>query len=342
MVGQQFVRMLEDHPYFDLVFISSSDRSAGKKYEDHVNWAIGGEMPEYVSGRVLKRTTVEDVKEEEVDLVFSGLPSNAAAKIEKELAEEGITVFSNARPNRMEEKVPILIPEINEEHIQLIDHQGFDDAFIMTNSNCSASGLTMGLAPLLKFGVSSIDVVTYQALSGAGLTGVPSLSILGNVIPLIKGEEDAMEAETKKVLGTLDDDEYLISPLQAPVRASCARVPVINGHLENVTVQLVEDVDTDELKASWDDYRGPPQELELPSAPVKPVRFMEQEDRPQPAFDVYAGEPERAAGMTVSVGRLREKGPGLMNFWLLVHNTIRGASGASVLNAEYAFKKGLL
>lgn len=339
MVGQRFVKMLEDHPYFEVVMVSSSERSAGNKYGEYVNWSVGGEMPDHVKEMELKNTDVKCISEERPDLIFSALPSEVAGKMEKELASEGIHVFSNARPNRMDDKVPILIPEINHEHLDIVQHQGYG-GIIVTNSNCTASGLTLGVSPLLDLGVRSIDVVTYQALSGAGLTGVPSLAILGNVIPFIRNEEEAMEAETKKILGRLEGDR--ICDLEAAVNASCARVPVVYGHLENVTVEFHEDVNTDVVIDAWKSFKGEPQRLELPTAPEIPVRYMEQEDRPQPTVDIDAGRPERAAGMTVSVGRSRKKEGNKINFWLLVHNTVRGAAGASVLNAEYAFKSKVI
>lgn len=341
MVGQRFVRMLDEHPYFELVMLTSSERSVGMKYGEYVNWSLGNEMPEYVRERELKRTTTEEIKKNEVDVVFSALPTAPAKDIERDLAKEDIPVFSNARANRMEEKVPILVPEINSEHLDIIKHQNFERGFIVTNSNCTASGLTMGLYPLLELGVRSVNVVTYQALSGAGLTGVPSLAILGNVIPFIRNEEEAMEAETKKILGRFDHEKGRIVELETPVHASCARVPVINGHLENVNVEFEGNVETDELERIWKNFRGPAQELRLPSAPESPVLFMDQEDRPQPAMDVNAGKPEMAAGMAVSVGCVRKKEDNMINFWVLVHNTVRGAAGASMLNAEYAFKKGV-
>ncbi len=341
MVGQQFVRMLDEHPYFELVMLSSSERSAGMKYGEYVKWSLGKEMPDYVRELELKRTTTEDIKKEDVDMVFSALPSAPAKNVENALAEQGIPVFSNARANRMEEKVPILVPEINSEHLDVIEHQDYQKGFIVTNSNCTASGLTMGLNPLIELGVRSVNVVTYQALSGAGLTGVPSLAILGNVIPFIRNEEEAMEAETKKILGKFDREKGIIRELETPVHASCARVPVINGHLENVSVEFDGDADVQELVDIWSNFRGPAQELRLPSAPESPIIFMEQEDRPQPAMDVNAGKPDRAAGMAVSVGRVRKKEDNMVNFWVLVHNTVRGAAGASILNAEYAFRKGI-
>lgn len=339
IVGQQFVRMLQDHPFFEIVSLTASKRAEGKKYREYVDWNVRGDVPRTMGDMVLDALDVDVLKKKEIDLAFSALPTKVAGEVEEKIAEEGIYVFSNARPHRLDKTVPILIPEINESHIDLVDYQEFDDSFIITNSNCSTAGLVFGIEPLSGYDIGSVQVVTYQSLSGAGLKGVPSMAIQGNVLPYIGGEESSMEAESGKILGRFSEDGRIVD-YDRPLYASCARVAVRDGHLENVSIRLDEDLDLGEVKRALKTFEGAPQEMELPTAPKSPIVVREEENRPQPVKDVYAGKPERAEGMSVSIGRIMKKSERMINMWLLVHNTIRGAAGTSILNAEYAFETG--
>ena len=231
----------------------------------------------------------------------------------------------------MDDDVPILIPEINPSHLDLVKEQNYGDGFIVTNSNCSTSGLVFGLKPLEKFGIRSVTVSTYQAVSGAGRKGVSSMDILGNVIPFISNEEEKMVIETKEILGTLENGK--VKPADFDVNASCVRVPVQDGHLESIVVDLEESVEVEHIIETMKGFTGEPQSLNLPTAPLKPIEVLNESDRPQPKRDLSVEEGN--LGMTVKIGRIRKQG-GRLNMFLLVHNTIRGAAGASVLNAEFA------
>ena len=337
LVGQQFVRMLAGHPYFEIAVLASSTFSAGKKYREAADWSLPEEMPEEVKDMTLSEVSPEILIDSGVKIFFSALPAETAKDIEIPLSEKGVFIFSNARANRMISWVPILIPEVNPGHIDLISFRPDNQkGFIITNSNCSTTGLAMTLKPLQKFGIRSIVVSTYQAVSGAGRQGLSSLDILGNVIPWISGEEDKMEKETQKIFGKIIDGK--ITDSQFDIMASCCRVPVRDGHLENVSVQLKENAGESEILSAFRSFQGIPQELNLPSAPEKPLIVREEPDRPQPLLDLYAGNPQRAKGMAVTVGRIRKRGRKI-SFALLVNNTIRGAAGTCVLNAELALVK---
>jgi len=340
LVGQQFVRMLDRHPYFEVAALSSSPRSRGRRYGDAVDWMVSRSIPEESREIVLAELEPESLKAFGIKVVFSALPASVAADTERRLAAEGFPIFTNASAFRMSPDVPILIPEVNAEHLDLVAARGSArGGFIVANSNCSTAGLVIGLRPLLGFGMKSVTVTTYQALSGAGRRGVVSLDILGNVIPFIRDEEEKIERETRKILGRLSGGRIEDASLE--VNASCARVPSRDGHLESVVIETEEDLGPEAVREALASFSGVAQEMGLPTAPERPIVVLDKPDRPQPLFDVEAGSPERARGMAVSVGRIRKKG-GKISFFLLVHNTIRGAAGTCILSAEYALRKNLV
>jgi aspartate-semialdehyde dehydrogenase len=326
-VGQRFVQLLADHPWFDLAVLTASERSAGKKYRDVVNWRLDVPFPESTGNLTISPTTVSAVKQ--VDLVFSALPAEIATGVEDDISRAGVAVCSNARSHRMEPDVPLVIPEVNPGHLGLIDVQRDKgrNGFIVTNPNCSTIMLCMALVPLRKFDFSDIKVATMQAVSGAGFEGVAAMAIYDNVIPYIGAEEEKMETETKKIMGTFSGDVIQDAPIE--VSASCNRVPVIDGHLLAIWADIGASVE--QVKDAFRSFRAPFEGL--PLQPEKSVELMEQPDRPQPRLDRNRGR-----GMTVTVGRVR---PGL-RFITLGHNTIRGAAGASVLNAELIHSKKYL
>ncbi len=335
MVGQHFVKFLEGHPWFDLTWVGASDRSAGKLYKDATSWRLNGTMPTATAG-----LTVAECKpgKDTPKLVFSATDASVATEIEQAFAQAGATVVSNSRNHRMDPDVPLLVPEINPEHLSVLEIQKKNRGWkgqIVTNPNCSTIVLTLALAPLRPYGIKRVIVSTMQAISGAGYPGVPSMDITANVVPYIGGEEPKMESETQKILGSLDHDKFL--PLEAPVSAHCNRVPVVDGHLVTVSVELSSRVSEAELRAAIDSYVGVPQKKNLPSAPKNPTIYMEAADRPQPRRDV-----ERENGMAVFVGRLRPDPVFDWKFVALGHNTVRGAAGAAVLNAELMKVEGYL
>ena len=336
MVGQQFVRILDDHPQFEPAVLTASSHSKDKAYWTATDWIVSSSIPESVENIDVIGTSSEEILKQEIDLVFSALPSGIAFNIESELAKSGLPVFSNAGAHRKDDDVPILIPEINPDHLELVKEQDYGDGFIVTNSNCSTSGLVFGLKPLQEFGINSVIVTTYQAVSGAGRNGVSSMDILGNVIPFISNEEEKMVSETKEILGNLENGK--VHPASFDVNASCVRVPVQDGHLESIVVDLEESVEIQQITKIMSNFTGEPQSLNLPTAPSHPIVVLNEPNRPQPKRDLSLDA--RDLGMTVKIGRLRKQGK-RMNMFLLVHNTIRGAAGASVLNAEFALAKGV-
>ncbi|OGS43755.1 MAG: aspartate-semialdehyde dehydrogenase [Euryarchaeota archaeon RBG_13_57_23] len=342
MIGQRFAHMLNDHPYFDVVAYCASDRSEGKKLADVWRLSDLDTIPG-LSEEVIQATATSALIKEGVEVAFSGLPSDVAGPIENDLAEAGIAVFSNAASHRMEPDTPILIPEINAEHLASVEVQKRrrkKGGFIVTNANCSVTGLALGLKPLVdKFGFTEIDVATYQALSGAGYPGVSSLDITGNVLPWIKNEEEKMGLEGKKILGAWKNGRFVDSPVN--IMASCARVHVRDGHLEAVFIRDRAIPDAKTIAKELRSFRAKPQKLKLPSAPEQPIIVMDEPNRPQPLLDSYAGTPDRARGMATVIGRIRVT-EGCLRFYLLSHNTIRGGAGGSVLNAELAFKEGVI
>lgn len=296
---------------------------------------IEGDIPSNVKKLKIKSFDLEIFKKRGIKIVFSALPPDIAIKLERKLAENGFAVFSNSRAYRYEDDVPILIPEVNPDHVKLVDSKRkAGTGFIITNANCSTTGLAIALKPLLKFNIRNVFVSTYQALSGAGFPGIPSVDINSNVIPFINGEEEKIELETKKILGGFQNQKVINNGIT--IVSSCARVPVRDGHLESVVVEFEKEVDLSSIKRAFNTF---PRVKDLPTSPEKPIVLREETDRPQPWRDAYAGQPNRARGMSVTVGRLKKHSRWL-RFWLVVHNTIRGAAGNSVLNAEYALQKG--
>ena len=334
MVGQQFVRELEGHPWFRLTWLGASERSAGKRYDAAAPWRLPGAIPDDIGRRTVEASTPEGAPQ----LVFSGLDAAVAGEVEGAFAESGHTIVSNARNFRMDDLVPLLVPEINADHLGLLPAQRQAKGWrggIVTNPNCSTVVLTMGLAPLVEFGLRSVIVTRAQAVSGAGYPGVASLDIIGNVVPEVPGEEVKMETETKKILGLLRDGR--VEPHGLTISAATTRVPVINGHTEMISVKFDDAPPEADLLAAFARFGGRPQEAKLPSAPSRPVVYLDAPLRPQPRLDA-----DRDGGMTVSVGRLRPCGVLDYKFVALGHNTVRGAAGAAVLNAELMHADGFL
>lgn len=332
--------MLDNHPFFDLAGLTSSSRSAGKKYAKALNWAAGGEIPETAREMEVMDTLPENLLRCKAKIIFSALPPFMAERVEQFLRGQGIFIFSNASSRRLDEDVPILIPEVNADHLEVVRLQlSRYKGFIVTNSNCTVSGLVMVLKPLEKFGILSVTVTTYQSISGAGRRGLLAMDIAGNVIPFIRSEEEKIERESRKILGTFEKGRII--PNDIVINASCCRVPVGEGHLMSVVIEPEEDVDVRMVEGALSAFKGIPQEMKLPTAPERPLIVIDEEDRPQPALDAHAGGPGRARGMAVTVGRIRKKGRSI-NLFLLAHNLVRGAAGTSILNAELAVRKNLI
>jgi len=326
-VGQRFVSLLADHPWFKLAALTTSERGAGRRYADAVHWHLPEPMPLSVSNMTLE-TTRPDIG---ADLCFSALPTDAAEEHEAALAKAGHHVFSNASTHRMDADVPNLLAEVNFEHAKALavqrQNRGWTGS-IVTNGNCTAIHLTLAIAPLHRdFGIEQLVVTTMQSISGAGYPGVPSLDVLDNVVPYIAGEEEKVVEETLKHLGGWDGTAF--TPARFPMSVHCNRVLVRDGHTETVSVRLKGAPGVDRVKASFRKFKGRPQELDLPSAPKHPIVVRDEQDRPQPLLD---RDTER--GMASSVGRIREDPVLGLKFVVVGHNTIRGAAGASVLNAE--------
>lgn len=341
MVGQRFIQSLDNHPWFELDVLTASPSSAGKRYEEAAKWYLYPPMPDFVKDIEVKPTEVASV--EDVDLVFSALPSDIAEKVEPKMAEAGKIVASNASSYRMESDVPLMIPEINPDHLNLLDRQrkerGWDGA-IVTNPNCTTIILLLALEPLInEIGVSKGFISTMQALSGAGYGGVKSMEIEDNLIPYIPKEEWKTENEPLKILGTYKDGE--IKKADIDFSASCNRVAVLDGHTESVFIELENEASPEEVKKIMKEFKAEPQDLDLPTAPEQPIIVKAEPDKPQPRTARHAGS---VPGMAVAVGRVRED-PVLKNgirFLVSGNNAIRGAAGASVLNAELMQAKDLL
>ncbi len=336
-VGQRFIEALASHPWFEITRLSASERSEGKGYHEACRWQLSTPIPERIAAM-----PVEDVNpREDIDVAFSALSAGVALDVELDWAKNGAAVFSNAGSYRMEDDVPLLIPEVNGDHLELVRRQskrrGFPPSgFIATNPNCSTTFLAMAMAPLERaFGLTRVSVVTLQAVSGAGYPGLSSMDILGNVIPFISGEETKMEQETCKILGRLADGK--VEPAGVMVSAQVNRVPVRDGHIESVSFETARSCGIDEIREALGTFRGEPQELGLPSAPQRPIVFVEGADRPQPRLDLY-----REKAMATLVGRLRHCPVLGFKMSILGHNTVRGAAGGSVLNAELAVAKRFL
>ncbi len=336
MVGQRFIQLLENHPWFEIAALAASERSAGKPYRESIEgrWKLETPIPTKVAGMEVKECTPNlDCR-----LVFSALDSSVAGPVEEEFARAGYIVSSNSKNHRLDEDVPLLIPEVNGDHLNIVEVQKrkwSSEGFIVTNPNCSVIGMVLAIAPLHKeYSISKIMVTTMQALSGAGYPGVASLDIIDNVIPFISGEEKKMESEPQKILGRIENNQFI--PADIVVSASCNRVQVKDGHLESLSISMVKKPSQKELVETLKNF-NPLKDLNLPSAPLQPIVVREEDDRPQPRFDRDAGK-----GMACVVGRIR-KCP-ILDYKLTVlsHNTIRGAAGAAILNAEYMKIKGYL
>ncbi len=331
MVGQKFIQLLDGHPWFKLTSLAASERRIGKKYGDEVDWVVSRDIPEIA--RDIEMVPM-DPKYVDADIVFSALPSGIAREVEPKFAEAGFVVASNASAYRMAEDVPLVIPEVNPDHLGLIEVQKRNrgwDGFIVTNPNCTTIVLVLSLKPLVDLSLQNVRVASMQALSGAGYPGVPSLAITDNVIPFIKGEEDKVEEEPLKLLGRFDGEKVQFANIK--VSASCHRVPVIDGHTEAVWVEFNRSVDVDEVKRAFESLKP----LDLPTSPEKVIIVREEPDRPQPRLDIDAG-----GGMSITVGRIRKDGDNSVKYIVMGHNTVRGAAGASILNAELMIKEKII
>ena len=343
MVGQRFLELLEHHPWFRVTWLAASDRSSGKLYGEAVRWKLTAPLPERFAAMRLQPAMAG---EETPRVIFAALDTDIALELEPAFARAGCAVISNSAAFRMAADTPLVIPEVNAEHLPLVVRQGWPGGgggagYVVTNPNCSAIGLVLALKPLQdRFGVESVFVSTMQAVSGAGYPGVASLDILGNVVPFIRNEEEKMVAETAKLLGTYSEASGTVEPLPLRMTAHCNRVAVEDGHTESVSVGLKTRATREEVLEAWREF-APLRGLGLPSAPERPVEYMAQEDRPQPRLDRMRGE-GRAAGMVTVVGRLRPCTLLDWKFTVLSHNTIRGAAGAALLNAELLHQQGRL
>ena len=335
IVGQRFCQLLTDHPFFEEPDLYSWQRSENKRLVDILK------VPEETISPTLleqKMTSLDSsaILKEGYDAIFSAIPTSLDRNIELELSEHGARIFTNSGMNRMRQDVPIVVPEVNDSHLSIIENK---NGYIIANGNCSSIGLALPLKPLLKFNPSHVEVTTMQALSGAGYPGVPSLDSVSNLVPFIEAEEEKIMSEVPKILGDFDSGKITSKELQ--IDATCTRVPVKEGHTEAVTITFPREVDLEKMTESLKSFAGNPQKLSLPTAPQNPIIIESANDRPQPALDLWRGRPARARGMAVTVGRLRSSGNSL-RFVTLSHNTVRGAAGGSVLNAELVYSRGLL
>ncbi len=335
IVGQRLVQMLEQHPWFEVAWLAASERSEGLAYGEAARWRLKTPIPPQVARLKISPAAPEGAPR----VVFAALDAAIAAELEPRFAGAGHAVITNSSAMRMQSDVPLVIPEVNPGHLKVLECQSWrrtSGGFIVTNPNCSAIGLVMALAPLhQRFGLETVSVVTMQAVSGAGYPGVASLDILGNVIPYIAKEEEKLEEETRKLLGRMAG--AAIESADFAISAQCNRVAVEDGHTESVSVKLRQAAQAPEMISAWNEFRGAAQGLQLPSAPPQPLIYDTAPDHPQPRFDV-----DRGAGMTCSVGRLRPCGVLDWKFTVLSHNTIRGAAGAALLNAELLKAQGYL
>lgn len=336
-IGQHFVRLLADHPQFELAWLGGGQRSAGQPLG--ALWQLEEAPPAALAQTVLRPTTPARLSRAGIGLVFGGLPSGVAGPVESECSRRGIAVFSNAADHRMDPDVPLLIPEVNADHLHLLDRRPRGRGPIVTNANCSTTGLVLGLAPIVGLlRPTRIHVATYQALSGAGYPGVASLTIADNVVPHIPHEEEKIALETNRILGRRSAGR--VRPRRWPVLAHCARVAVREGHLEAVTIEAAERPSLTELTRAWKGF-DPLAGTGLPTAPHPPIELRNEPDRPQPVRDRWAGHSARSRGMAAVVGRVRWEPP-FLRFFLLSHNAVRGGAGGSVLNAELALARGYL
>jgi aspartate-semialdehyde dehydrogenase len=334
MVGQRFIQLLENHPWFEITWLGASDRSSGKRYIDAAKWKLDTPCPKRLAETVVSPAVPDSAPK----VIFAALDADIAREMEPAFAAAGCAVISNSSAFRMHPQVPLVIPEINAEHLHLIEEQEWrkkSGGYIVTNPNCSTIGLVLALKALEeRFGIEQIFVSTMQAISGAGYPGVPSMDILGNVVPFIKNEEEKMEEETLKLLGRWNGSS--VTPLNARMTAHCNRVPVEDGHTESVSIKLTKKATKEDLLAAWAEFH-PLKGQNLPTAPAQPVEWVSADDRPQPRLDRMRGN-----GMAATVGRLRPCGLLDWKFTVLSHNTIRGAAGAAIVNAELLVALGKL
>lgn len=336
-IGQRFIQLLQDHPWFKIEVLAASERSAGKKFEKACSWVMESDLPKEIREMTVADANVNSVEETgDVDIVFSALPGDLAGPVETEFGAF-YPVFSKASAHRMDEDVPLIIPEVNPEHLKLVEFQKKNrgwKGFIATDPNCSTIQLVMTLKPLMQFGLKQVMVTTMQALSGAGYPGVASLDIIDNVVPYISNEEDKLENEPLKILGTIEENK--IKNAELSVSSSCNRVNVKDGHLESVFISFGSNPSLEEIEEAFVSFKGEPQNLNLPSAPKNPIVVRQEKNRPQPRFDRDEGD-----GMSVVVGRIRNDPIMTLKYMCLGHNTIRGGAGAGILSAELAVAKGL-
>lgn len=330
-VGQRFIELLANHPWFSIRAIAASEKSVGKRYVNAVNWLSSTPIPKHVAQMVVQPC----LPNVDCPLIFSAMDSSVAGEIEADFAREGYMVVTNARNHRMEADVPLLVPEINPEHLQVLNQAGRYKGKIVANPNCSTIGLVLALKPLDRFGIEQVHVVTMQAVSGAGYPGVASLDMIDNLIPYISGEEEKMESESLKILGLYDGNQFISHPLK--ISAQCNRVPVSDGHTECVSIKFKQKPTRDEIIEAWRSFTSEAQALQLPSAPIQPLHYFEEKNCPQPKMHRNLDK-----GMAVSIGRLRPCPLFDFKFTLLSHNTIRGAAGGAILNGEILLKKGFI
>jgi len=348
MVGQNYIRLLENHPWFDVVYVAASPRSAGKKYSEAVEgrWQMRSPIPPNIKDIMVEDASNIEAAKGKISFLFSAmdLPNKEDTKaLEMNYAKDGIPVVSNSSANRWTEDVPMLIPEINNSHIEVIDIQkknrGFDKGFVAVKPNCSLQSYLTAIFALEQagYGVEKLIITTLQAASGAGYPGVPSLDLIDNIVPLIGGEEKKTEQEPLKIFGTLGE-KGIVNYSDIKISSTCTRVPVVDGHTASVNVKFKDKVPSiDEIKKIWANFKSVPQELDLPFAPAQPIIYIDEENRPQPRKDRDNGK-----GMALSVGRLREDNVFDIKFVALSHNTVRGAAGGGILNAELLYKKGYI
>src|SRR5271154_6587215 len=334
LVGQRLVKLLADHPWFELTEVAASERSSRKSYPDAVRWHLDGPIPEAARGLIVKSLDPSL----ECDFVFSALDSSVAGAAEEDFARAGYPVVSNSKNHRMDPDVPLLIPEVNAAHLDAIPHQqknrGYEGGFIVTNPNCSTAALALVLKPLADaFGLEKVFVVTMQAVSGAGYPGVPSMDIHANVVPYISGEEEKMESEPQKLLGKWDGARFIDAGLG--ISAHCNRVPVLEGHLECISVSLKKIASLNEVREALSSFEVSPELASLPTAVRNPVIVLDRDDRPQPRRGVHTGN-----RMAAAVGRVRECPLLDIKLTLPSHNLVRGAAGAALLNAELLAARG--
>ncbi len=329
-VGQRFVELLLNHPWFEVTELAASDRSAGKRYAEATNWVMATPLPEKFANMIVKKCEPNlDAK-----IAFSGMDASVAGEIETTFAEAGYYVISNARNHRFDADVPLMIPEVNHSHLDVVKFQNYKGG-IVTNPNCSTIGLAIALKPLYdNFGLEAVNVVTMQAVSGAGYPGLPSLDIIDNVVPFIGGEESKMETEPRKIFGSISNNRFVDADIK--ISAQCNRVGVIDGHTECVQVKLKSNPSKAEIIKVWNEFKSLPQELRLPFAPNPVITYLKEDKYPQPRIHRNIGN-----GMGVAIGRLREDTLFDYKFVVLSHNTIRGAAGGTILIAELMKAQGI-